>query len=352
MLIKYSKIYQVSSRDVYVISRIVLFFCLVYQYHNICRDNSSSVPPLCFFDDQYLCICEAKNYRAECFLYDHQLDQCDQCFSGGRCVRGDLQKNDEFQCLCSNCHYGHRCQYSLEVLSFTFEQIFTYGLLSTATTTRRLTIYSMIIVTCLLLIGGAFNNLCTFVTFYRSRFLCIGVGNYLLVGSVVNQINLFFVVFRLIQVILSTMGYMTTDHLTISKILCKSVPYALVSSGQLAYWLMSTIAIERLYVTWNIKGTWLKKPCVARRIMLIVTMIILLINAPQIIFYSSLVDTKTETKGAICVLIYTHQFWAHLNQANNYINSLLPFLINIICTGGIMFLIIRQKLLSNKNSGE
>jgi hypothetical protein len=210
----------------------------------------------------------------------------------------------------------------------------------------------MITVACLLVIIGAFNNLCTFVTFYRSKFLRIGVGNYLLVGSVVNQINLFVAAFRLIQVVLSTTGYITTDHRIISKILCKSVPYTLTSSGQLSYWLMSTIAIERLYVTWNIKGTWLKQPCVARRIMLILTTIILLINAPQIVSYTTLIDEKAEIKSATCIFIYTHHFWTQLNQANNYINSLLPFLINIICTGGIMFLIIRQKLLSNNKSSK
>jgi hypothetical protein len=210
----------------------------------------------------------------------------------------------------------------------------------------------MIIVACLVLIIGAFNNLCTFVTFYRSKFLRIGVGNYLLVGSVVNQINIFVVAFRLIQVALSTTGYITIDHLTISKVLCKSMPYALTCSGQLAYWLMSTVAIERLYVTWNITGTWLTRPCVARRIMLILTTIILLINAPQIVFFTALIDEKVKTKSATCVLIYPHHFWTNLNQANNYINSILPFLINIICTGGIIFLIIRQKLLANNKSSK
>ena len=205
----------------------------------------------------------------------------------------------------------------------------------------------MIIVACLMVIAGALNNLCTFVTFYRSKFLRIGVGNYLLVGSVVNQINLCSIAFRLIQVALSTTKYMTTDHRT-NNILCRLAPYALISSGHLSYWLMSTVAIERLYVTWNIKGRWLKRPSIARRIMLILTTIILLIDAPQIASYTSMVDDSKEMKIAMCVLIYKHHFWAVLNQANNYINSLLPFLINVTCTGGIMFLIIRQKLLANK----
>ncbi len=168
----------------------------------------------------------------------------------------------------------------------------------------------------------------------------------------VNQLTLFFLAVRLIHIVLGTIGPMATVNITINKILCKTVAFALTSTGQLSYWLMSTVAIERLYVTRYIKGTWLKKPYVARWIMFTLTIIILLINAPQIAFYNSVVDTKTAAKSAICVLIYSHPFWMHLNQVNNYVNALLPLLINIICTSGIMFLIARQKLLANQKFSE
>lgn len=254
--------------------------------------------------------------------------------------------------MCPECYYGHQCQYSSEHFSFTFEQIFAHGLSSPETTTRQLTFYCLILVACISFIIGGFSNIFTFVTFYRSKFLRSGVGNYLLVGSVVNQITLFSMAFRLIHVAMSATGYMNTVNDTINKILCKFVPYALTSSSQLSYWLMSTVAIERLYITWNIKGTWLKKTCVARRIIFILTLIVLIINGTQIAFHTALVDKKMDMKSMICVLIYSHNVWIRLNQVNHYINSLLPLVINIICTGGMMFLIARQKILANQKSGK
>ena len=323
----------------------------VYQYHSLCRDNSSSFHSRCFFDDGYLCICEMDNYRAECFRYDHQQDQCDHCFSRGRCIRGDLRKNDGFVCICAPCHYGRRCQFSSEDFTFTLEQVFTHSLSNTVPSTRQMAFVSIIIAGCLILIIGAVNNLFMFITFYRSKFLQTGVGNYLLVGSVINQMTLSVLAFRTIISVLNVTGYTAVLHTQLNKILCKSFPFALMSFGQLSYWLMSIIAIERLYVTWNISGRWLKTPRIARRIIFILATATFLINAPQIVFFNSFIDTTTETKTATCVVIYTNRLWTSVNQVNNYISSIVPLLINIICTSGIMFLIIRQKLLANKKSG-
>src|SRR5207248_153471 len=36
----------------------------VFKYHRICQ---SDVQRLCFYDENYLCICQSDHYRAECF---------------------------------------------------------------------------------------------------------------------------------------------------------------------------------------------------------------------------------------------------------------------------------------------
>ncbi|UJR20049.1 hypothetical protein I4U23_023183 [Adineta vaga] len=320
----------------------------VYQYHQICENNVSFPDLFCFFNDEYLCFCEVNHYRAECFIYNHQLDKCDQCFSNGRCIQGDSK--DNFKCLCSKCHYGSRCQYSSERFSFTLEQILTHGLLSTKTYLKHITLCLTIIITCTFFLMGIWNNFFTFTTFHRSKLLRTGVGHYLYTGSIINQISLLFLLLRIIHIVLSTYGMTRTTSNMMNTFLCKFLSYTLSTSSQLAYWLMSTVAIERFYVTWNVKGTWFKKPWVVYRIIFIIAMLILLINAPQLVFYDSIVDTDTIKKIPTCVLIYSDPFWMYLNQVNSYLNSLLPLLINIICTSGIMLIIARQKLLANQMS--
>ena len=323
----------------------------VYQYHTLCRNYSPSLLSGCFFDDGYLCICETNNYRAECVRYDHRLDRCDLCYSNGRCIRGDVKKKEAFLCICAPCHSGDRCQFSSEDFSSTLEQVLIPSLVYATVLTRQVSFVVIISVVCFSLMIGTVNNLCMFVTFYRSKFLRTGVGNYLLVGSVIHQMTLSIAAFRIIHSVLSVAGYTAIVHTTVNKILCKSLPFILASLSQLSYWLMSTVAIERLYVTWNISGRWLKKPQIARWIMLILAMFTFLINAPNIVFFDLFTDMIAERKTAICVVIYANNFWTRVNQMTHYANNLLPFLINIICTGGIIFLIFRQKLLANKESG-
>ena len=46
----------------------------IIKYHQVCRTHPDL---LCFFDDIYICICEANQSRVECFNYDHSKDTCD-----------------------------------------------------------------------------------------------------------------------------------------------------------------------------------------------------------------------------------------------------------------------------------
>ena len=78
-------------------------------YHQICiRDHAR----LCFHDDQYLCICAVNHTRVDCFLFDDQLNHCEHCLSGGRCLKGDLHRSNDFVCLCHSCYSGRQCQFN------------------------------------------------------------------------------------------------------------------------------------------------------------------------------------------------------------------------------------------------
>ena len=88
----------------------------VFKYHYICRNDISR---LCFYDENYLCICETDHYRAECFSHDTNLDHCNHCFSGGKCLLGDRNDPADFICLCPPSYYGHRCEFSLEFFNTT-----------------------------------------------------------------------------------------------------------------------------------------------------------------------------------------------------------------------------------------
>ncbi|CAF3252140.1 unnamed protein product [Rotaria socialis] len=57
----------------------------VTHYHHICRNNSEL---FCFYDDNYLCICDTPSFPLECFIHNTQLDRCEKCLSRGKCFQG------------------------------------------------------------------------------------------------------------------------------------------------------------------------------------------------------------------------------------------------------------------------
>ena len=71
------------------------------RYHQLCIANRSR---LCFRDDVYLCLCVENHQRAECFLYDDDLDRCEHCLADERCLQGNRHRSNGFLCLNSWAH--------------------------------------------------------------------------------------------------------------------------------------------------------------------------------------------------------------------------------------------------------
>jgi hypothetical protein len=298
--------------------------CLVYQYHSICRDNSSSVRPLCFFDDQYLCICETNNYRAECFLYDHQLDQCDQCFSGGRCIRGDLQKSDEYFCQCSKCHYGTVCQFSNDRLRYTLDSLIIQM-------SRGFRIMYSVFALLIFLVGGM-NNYASFITFKRPNLRNSGVGIYLLILSLTSQYSS--LIMKIILILFDSL---------LNDISCKIISYMLSVSIRCSFWLTSWIAIVRVCYVLFPFANLLKKSRIAIIISLITLFIVAGMNVHELLFYQ-----KDPTGQTACVVNFPSMVTTY-DGITVLIHYLIPFCIQILSITVLIILAARSRSRSNNN---
>ena len=107
---------------------------------------------------------------------------------------------------------------------------------------------------------------------------------------------------------------------------------------------MGMVAIERVYVTWFLKGTWLKTPQTAKRIIVTIIVSILVFNSHEAIFYQSVEDPKFTNvhRGAWCVTAYP-PIIAKYNQVNVILNYIMPFLDNILSTTILIILITRKR---------
>ncbi len=294
---------------------------------------------LCFVDDSYLCICEENHSRVECFGYDHNLDQCSSCLSGGKCLKGNHRRSD-FVCLCRRCDSGKSCEFSSEYFSFTVDQLLSRNLVS------KITIVLLIFVSWFLFLIGLLNNICCFETFRRVKCLRNGIGHYLLWMSVTNQINLTFLALRLTHLTLNKTSFRSNSY--VDRILCKILNYLLISSGRIPYWFVSLIAIERVYTTIFLRGQWLNKPHIAKRLLMIMLSFILISGSYELYFVQSHIDSNSDS-GAVCTLNlpHNHQFWTNIHKTVTLIHTLVPFLINICSTTIICYVIIKKKIKIN-----
>ena len=194
----------------------------------------------------------------------------------------------------------------------------------------------------LFLIGGI-NNIRSYVTFNRRKPLLIGIGHYLRITSIVNQFTLFILILKFAHIVLSIKSY-AVDQMT-NMILCKSLSYILTCSCRMSYWLMSMVAIERVYVTWSLKGTWLKSPRISKYIIATIIIGIASFDVHELIYYESIEDPKSIDmhNSTWCVTSYPSAI-ATYNQVNIILNYIMPFLINFLSTIILIILIIRKRV--------
>ena len=201
----------------------------VFKYHHICRKNDSD-ELLCFYDNNYLCICESVNYRVDCFLHDTQIDHCTKCYSNGKCLKNAKDNDNDFLCLCPRCYQGDMCEFNMQAFGFTLDSLLVDF-------SKEVKIFYLSIMFVLFLLG-LFNNLCSFVTFKRPNPRKVGVGNYLFIITCLNQMSLLCLLIKLIQI---TFGIINIES-------CKSFSYLLSVFTRLTYWMISCVTIDRLLI--------------------------------------------------------------------------------------------------------
>ena len=261
--------------------------------------------------------------------------------ANGRCVKG--QDENEFRCHCPACHEGRFCHFNLESASITLDQLFSFNLLSASPFIRHGTYYSLIVVPVLIVLLGLINNLSCFVTFRRPRCLSNGIGHYLLAMSICNQLTLAFLALRLIHLAVNISA--SYQSFRLDGILCKTSNYLLTASTRLTYWLSSLVAIERVYVALFINGQWLNKPRIARRIIPLTVVTIFGVSAYQRLVTHLPIDRDDEN-NALCSVTFSASSsnWLRPSGPITVIDSVGPFLINLVCTVSIICLVTQKKM--------
>lgn len=257
-------------------------------------------------------MCDGKGI-AECFGHVPTIDQCQECLASGRCIKGNLEQSNDFLCICPYCTQGDRCEFSLQAFGFTFDSLLAFD-------TRTVQyVYTGLAV--IIFVLGFFTNYCSFVTFIRKQPRVVGVGNYLLFVTILNQCSLFILLLKFLSIVVGSMGI--TSHAS-----CKLITYLLSISTRSIYWLTSWVTIIRLLTTVYPTSLRVKNPRLAIYISLMTLLVLSSMHIHEILFYQTIQQSSSSTSS--CVTNFHHHTVEIYNRVSTLIHYLFPFSIQII----------------------
>jgi hypothetical protein len=293
-------------------------------------------------------MCEPDHYRAECFGYNRLIDQCSLCLSNGYCLKGELNDKADFLCLCPRCHYGQICEFSNELMSFTLDSLTVKDLRASP----KLSAAFYISIAILIFVFGLFNNLSSFLTFARPKSRQFGVGNYLLIVSVVNQCSLLLLLLKIIHIVLGSNGTLFYyESLNIYS--CKIISYLLSVFTRITYWLDSLVTIKRLCMVLFPTSVTFKKPRLAFSLSVFVILAVSGMHIHEAMHYTIIVDPSyTSVNITLCVASYVHQLISVYNRGNVLIHYFVPFAIQVVSITILIVQVSRSRARANSGTQE
>jgi len=323
----------------------------VLQYHPLKRLKYYQQPCLqqlttCFYDDVYLCLCNRQYNFSACYLFSFNRSECliNSCENQGKCLQDDERSNAlNYKCLCQPCYNGKLCQYSTSDYSLSLDVLISDDLNVHLGT--KISEQSIIIQCCFYLIIsfvfiGFIFNLLTLITFCQKRTRTAGGGVYLLILSIINQLNLFlFLIHFLFLVQFETTLY-----------LCKFIEYFAKVLPSISDWLSVFVTMEGGYLCFaGAKFNKAKSKTFAK------IMIILLITIQSIAYLHEFLFRRLiqdllayENNRQWCIISFDHFHWLkNYNVILNILNIVLPFLCSLICAS---FILIKQAFVARKFS--
>ena len=309
----------------------------IFKYHKLCRENVST-DLLCFYDEEYLCICRGDHFRANCFMINHDLDRCSQCLSRGRCIQGNLNPHTDFLCLCARCYYGSKCQFNTEALGFTIDSLLANESISVKTVYQSLALVIFLI--------GIVTNGFSFFTFKRQQLRKTGVGIYLLLVTIASQTVLLFLLLKFIHNVTIATGYLS--HASLWNMgLCKAISYFLSVFTRTSLWLTSWVTLGRLAIVIFPTRRTNEKRKFAMSLSVGTLLIVAIMHLHELKYF---VVVEDENKHSLCVSNFDHEFILKYNRVNILLHYMIPFLIQVISITLLIILVTRNRMKTSKNT--
>ena len=247
-------------------------------------------------------------------------------------------------CLCTSCRFGELCQYSMELMSYTLDSLMIKDITNENTKTKAIIVF--ISSSVLLFFFGTLTNSLSIITFKRHKPRENIVGSYLLQNSIINQCSLFFLLMKIVHIILSSTNLLRNDLFNL--ILCKTISYSLSVSTRMNYWFSSWVTLTRLGLALFPTARFWKNNLFGHFISILTVLIVLGMHVHELIFYV-IIDNPQSTSVQLCVTNYSSQVWFNYNKISVLVHYLVPCALQLLSITLLILTLVRSRLRSTGN---
>ncbi|CAF1451266.1 unnamed protein product [Adineta ricciae] len=313
----------------------------VKLYHLSCEENRQLS---CFYDENYMCLCDVNSHQANCFEFDHNMTyNCRGnrfCQNNAQCFQDDSSCPRTFICGCTECYYGRRCQLSTNGFELSLDAILGYQIRPSLSLLQQAFVvkFSLILVIVMVTLSLITNTL-SILTFQIKKTRETSCGLYLLITSITSLLTMILFAIKFIIVLLTHMNIINNRILL--NYLCISMDFILSNLLNSTDWLSSCVGIERFVIV--IKGVDFDRKQNKKTAKLIIPIVILLCNLTILHdpIHRRLLDDFEENR-IWCIVSYS----SFLNIYNSTIHTfhfLAPLTINFLSTIFIVVIIAYRK---------
>jgi hypothetical protein len=307
----------------YNISRRVKYYpMLCQQYRQL----------MCLYDEIYICVCDLDRF-SNCFEFDHSLKYDCQgqniCKNNGQCFENNATCPTMTMCVCEECYYGTKCEFSTKGFFVSLDPILGYHIKPNVPIDRQPSVVklSIAIITCMFVFGLISESL-SIMTFCMKNTRQVGCGWYLLISSSVSLCLIIVLKIKFWILVLSQKALLTDRlFLTFSCIVTDGTLKSLLATNE---WLDACVAIERMFTV--LKGVSFNKSK-SERIAKWISFIIPLLTVCTYLhdpLKRELIDDFDGDEKRIWCFVQSSPSLDTYNFAINLFHFLVPMLINFI----------------------
>lgn len=331
-----------------------LFNSTIRQFHTLRRLKYYQLPCekhrdlVCFYDSVYICLCTTDRY-ANCLEFDQNITYNCQgrkiCANGADCFDDNPVCPTTSMCVCKDCFYGSRCQYSTTGFDLSLDIILDYHIHANIPFSQQPAIVQVsITIVTLMFVIGLTSGVLSILTFRSKNSQKVGCGIYLLTSAIVSIVVVIILSWRMISLILAQTKLITER--TFLSMNCVITDFLLHIFLYVSDWLSACVAIERAIAI--IRGPYfdLQRSKRVSKYSILIVFLLTIASALPDLFHRQLVD-DLEDDDTWCIINYSDSF-AFLNSLVIVFHFATPFTINILSALLIIIMTARRRISTQK----